>query len=51
MFKRFRVNPSTSKADVIMTIAAAIIGVWKAVDTYNDYQSEKANKELSDGKQ
>lgn len=31
----------TSKMDVLMAAAGALVGVWKAVDTYRDYKSEQ----------
>lgn len=38
---------STTKADVIMAIAGAIIGVWKAHDTIKDYKEDQSEKEES----
>lgn len=46
MFKMFFGKQSTTKADVIMALATAVIGVWKAVDTYRDYQADQLEKEL-----
>jgi hypothetical protein len=31
----------TSKFDVVMAAAGAIIGVWKAFDTFKDYQADQ----------
>jgi hypothetical protein len=39
MFKSL-MNRKTTKADVIMAIAAALVGVWKASDTIKDYKSQ-----------
>ena len=39
---------STTKADVVMAIGAALVGLWKAYDTVNDYKTEQEDKkELS----
>lgn len=43
--KWFR-NRRTSKADVIMAIAGALIGVWKAHDTYKQFVADEAVEEL-----
>lgn len=48
MFKRFKSDPTTSKADVILTAAAAIIAVWKAVDTVKDFKAERSAKEIKE---
>jgi len=47
MFKLFRSR--TTKADVIMAIAGAVVACWKAVDTVHDYKTEKAS-EKEEGK-
>lgn len=47
MFKKLLGKQTTSKADVVMAVAGALIGVWKAIDTYKDYQSDIAEKELN----
>lgn len=36
----------TTKPDVIMAFAAALIGAWKAYDTLKDYKSEQEEKEI-----
>lgn len=41
MFKKLFGKSSTTKFDVVMAGAAAIIAVWKAIDTVRDYQTEK----------
>lgn len=46
MFRKLFGKQQTSKMDVVMAIAMAIGGVWKAVDTYKDYQSDQENKEI-----
>lgn len=46
MFKKLMGKSSTSKADVVMAIAGALIGVWKAADTYKDYKEDQEAKEL-----
>lgn len=45
MFKKFMGHRPTSKADVVMAIAGAIIGIWKATDTIKDYKAEKEASE------
>lgn len=45
MFKGLMGKRPTSKADVIMAIAGAIIGIWKATDTIKDYKAEKETSE------
>jgi uncharacterized membrane protein YuzA (DUF378 family) len=45
MIKRLFGKSGTSKADVVMAVAAGIIGVWKAVDTVKDYKNEQEEKE------
>lgn len=37
----------TSKFDVVMTVAAAIVAVWKAVDTVKDFNHEHQEEELN----
>lgn len=37
----------TTKSDVILAIAGAVIGLWKAVDTYNEYKIEQEKKEIT----
>ena len=41
MFKKLFGKSTTTKADVIMAGAAAIIAVWKVIETVNDYQLDK----------
>lgn len=38
----------TTKADVIMAAAAALIAAWKVTDTYKDYKAEQEQKELAE---
>lgn len=45
MIKKLFGRGTTGKSDVVMAVAAAIIGVWKAADTYKDYKQEQENKE------
>lgn len=47
MFKLFK--HKTTKADVIMAIAGAIVAGWKAIDTVHDYKTEK-DSEKEEGK-
>lgn len=35
----------TSKSDVVMAVAAALIGVWKATDVVKDYRHENEENE------
>jgi len=35
----------TTKSDVILAIAGAIIGVWKAADTIQEFKKDQAEKE------
>lgn len=35
-----------TKADVVLAAGAAVMAVWKAFDTYNEFKTEKAAKEL-----
>lgn len=46
MFKFFG-KSKTTKADVIMAIAAGLVGIWKAADTIKEYKADQAddNKE------
>lgn len=41
MLKKLFSKGPTSKFDVVMAGAAAIIAVWKAVDTVKDYKSDQ----------
>jgi len=45
MFKGLFSHKKT-KADVIFAIAGAIVGVWKAHDTIQQYRAEQSEKEL-----
>jgi len=38
----------TTKADVIMAAAGALIAMWKVTDTYKDYKAEQEAKELNE---
>lgn len=44
MFKNL-LNKKTSKFDVIMAATAALVAVWKAVDTVKEYQIDNSTKE------
>jgi hypothetical protein len=47
MFKGLLGKRTTTKADVIMAIAAALVGVWKASDTIKQYKADQeSEKEL-----
>jgi hypothetical protein len=45
MFKKLFSKQPTSKFDVVMALAAAIIAGWKAVDTVKDYKSDHEENE------
>lgn len=45
MIKKLFTKGPTSKADVIMAAAGALVGIWKAVDTYRDYKSDQEDQE------
>lgn len=47
MFKGLFGKRSTTKSDVILAIAGAVIGVWKASDTYREYKKDQENKEIT----
>lgn len=47
MFGMFGGKRATTKADVIMACAGALIGVWKAHDTFKQYKSEQEEKEIT----
>lgn len=49
MFKNI-FNKKTSKADVIMASAGALVGVWKAFDTYKTYKAEQADNQMENEK-
>jgi hypothetical protein len=38
-------SSKTTKADCVMAVAAAVIGVWKATDTVKKYRSEQERSE------
>lgn len=42
-------SSKTTKADCVMAVAAAVIGVWKATDTVKKYRSEQGS-EKEEGK-
>ena len=42
-------SSKTTKADCVMAVAAAVIGVWKATDTVKKYRSEQ-DSEKEDSK-
>lgn len=41
MFKTL-LNRKTSKFDVIMALSAAVVAVWKAFDTVQDFKADQA---------
>lgn len=43
MFKSL-MNRKTTKFDVIMAGATALVGMWKAVDTYRDFKADQAEE-------
>ena len=46
MFKGiFGGKRATTKSDVILALAGALIGVWKAVDTVQEFKKDQAEKE------
>jgi len=45
MFKKMFSKQPTSKFDVVMALAAAIIAGWKAVDTVKDYKADHGEDE------
>lgn len=45
MFKRFMGKSTTTRADVVMAFAGALIGVWKAADTYKEYKLDQEREE------
>lgn len=49
MFKGLLGKRTTTKSDVILALAGAIIGVWKAVDTVKEFKADQADtdKEIS----
>ena len=46
MFKKFLGKSEVGKSDVVMAAAGALIGVWKAFDTYKEYKQTQLNKEI-----
>lgn len=45
MIKKLFGKSRTTKADVVMAAAGALVGVWKAIDTYRDYKVDQENEE------
>lgn len=45
MFKGLFGKRPTTKSDVILAIAGAVIGLWKAVDTYSEFKNEKSKED------
>ncbi len=45
MFKGLLGKRATTKSDVILAFAGALIGIWKAADTYKEFKSEQEQKE------
>lgn len=41
----FGFRSKTTKFDVIMSVAAAIVAVWKASDSIQQFKAEQAEKE------
>lgn len=46
MFGNLFGKRATTKSDVVMSIAMAVIGVWKAYDTSKQYKIEQEVKEI-----
>ncbi len=46
MFKTL-FSKEVTKANVLMTVAAAIVAVWEASDTIKKYRDQQESKELS----
>ena len=44
MFKGLMGKRRTTKADVVMSVAMAIIGVWKASDTIKEFKADQADE-------
>lgn len=44
MFKGLFGQRPTTKSDVIMALAGALIGVWKAADTIKEYKAVQADE-------
>lgn len=44
MLKNLLNKTTTSKTDVVMAFAGALVGVWKAFDTLKDYKSEQTQE-------
>lgn len=40
MFKGLLGKRATTKSDVILALAGALIGIWKAVDTVQEYKKD-----------
>lgn len=47
MFKKLFTKNDTTKFDVVMAVAAAIIASWKAVDTVKEYRADQENQEIN----
>ena len=50
MFKGLFGTRPTTKSDVILAIAGAIIGVWKATDTIKEYKAVQADTDKENEK-
>ena len=48
MFKgMFGGKKTTTKSDVILALAGALIAVWKAHDTVREFKKDEAEKEIA----
>lgn len=46
MFKTI-FSSETTKANVVLAVAGAVVAVMKAFDTYKDYKSDQEKKEIT----
>lgn len=50
MFKGFFQQRPTQKRDVVLAAGAAVMAVWKAFDTFKEYQADQAPNEIEEQK-